>query len=55
MQRPIHTLQDLYDSNGDFFITLREYKSIDKLYVLYVCMNVRLELYDQITAYIMLS
>ena len=33
MQPPIHTLQDLYDSNGDFFITLREYKPRDKLYV----------------------
>ena len=33
MQPPIHTLFDLYDSNDDFFITLREHKSMNKLNV----------------------
>ena len=34
MQTTIHTLEDRYDSNGDFSITLREYESMDK----HVCM-----------------
>ena len=34
MQTAIHTLEDRYDSNGDFSITLREYKSMD----IHVCM-----------------
>ncbi len=37
MQPPIHTLLDPYDSNGDFFITLRDYKSMDKYVCIYVC------------------
>ena len=34
MQTTIHTLEDRYDSNGDFSITLREYESMD----IHVCM-----------------
>ena len=29
MQPPIHTLEDLYDSNGNFSITLCKYESMD--------------------------
>ena len=34
MQTTIHTLEDRYDSNGDFSITLREYEAMD----IHVCM-----------------
>ncbi len=34
MQTTIHTLEDPYDSNGDFSITLREYEAMD----IHVCM-----------------
>ena len=34
MQTTIHTLEDRYDSNSDFSITLRKYESMD----IHVCM-----------------
>ena len=49
MQTTIHTLEDRYDSNGDFSITLREYESMDK----HVCMYVQFGLYGQVRACIL--
>ena len=35
MQTTIHTLEDRYDSNGDFSITLREYESMNTQVCMY--------------------